>query len=232
MGENEGTNTGTPAMDEASAMLEGQDGDDNVVTPPTPTPEVLDKPPGFETRRTGGYTGPTEVRFFDIKLASSEEIATCLGRNWPQISRLNKGKALVRFAAYAQGHEGEPEALIGVATMRYAIGAENKVSGPWAFIDESWPQRQDGHNTCLSRLAAEAKKDDDGGDYFANLSKRAGVSPFVSQQGSGTFLTLGGPLADDYKAFANKYSAYINREIAQLDLPKRRVQATPPPVPA
>jgi hypothetical protein len=222
-------NDGTPAMDEAASLLTG----DDKVTPPEPTPEEnLEVPPGFEPRRTSGYTGPTEVRYFDIKLASSEEIATCLGRNWPQISRLNQGKALVRFAAYLKDQAGDPEALLAVATMRYAISQDGRVSGPWAFVDESWPQRQDGHNSVIERLMAEAKKDEDSGEYFNNLMERAKVSPFASQQGSGTFLTLGGPLADDFKAFANKFSAYITREIGKLDVPRRRAPAARPPVKA
>jgi len=191
-------------------------------------------PPGYEedNRSGGGYMGPTEPKYLQVSLASRNEIQAGLRRPWVQVTRINPGKALVRVAVYGElkGHD-EP-VFLGVATARYAIGQDGRVSGPFLFQDDSWSQYQTGQNVALSKLSRTASADQDKGAYFNELMQRANVSPFQNERGNGSYSMFSGALADDINAFLNKHASWIAKKILSLAPPARRAPATTaPPAP-
>lgn len=219
-------NTTEQKQTQAEEALGGKPvGGSNAGTVDTTGLSDIPAPPGFEEAGQG-FSGNTVPERFDVRLASRDEIMKALGRPWAQVTRINQGKALVRLAVY------DGDVLIAVVTGRYAISNDGRVTGPFFFQDDSWPQYQAGHNNVLDRLGRVASSDGDQGAYFRELCQRAGVSPFASDNNAGRFITVGGVLARDAQAFCNAHAEWLGRRILGLSPPQRRQLATTaPPAP-
>lgn len=168
-------------------------------------------PPGFEG---GERIRSTEPKVFTISLATSEEIAEVTRTNFTQFARINRGKALVRFAVRLN------DQLIGIVTARYSISNNGAISGPFVFRNSDWAQYQAGHNSVLQSLRAVAKQDDDNGAYFEDLLKRANLSTFEANRGNGSYAEVSGPIVDDVYAFARQYEGFLKTKVASLPLPQ------------
>lgn len=223
-------------LSEAEIALGGKAGVIGATDVVDPPKVELDVPPGYEPHMEGprSFIGPTEPVRFKVALSTQQEILQTLRRPFVQITRINRGKAIVRFSVYDVKHDDPNQfELIAVVTGRYAISDDGRVSGPFLFIDDSWSQYQNGHNSVIERLAKVAATDENGKEYFAGLCKRAGITTFVQAQGGvSTYVTLAGPLADDIAAFANKYREWIVREVVNLEVRQKRVPAAAPAAPA